>query len=209
MVTTTSFDINVANVFGTAELREWSRQMFMEGVNLPPNTVANLFRLRITDELIGPAGGIDAVTALAEAEKILPRLLPFELRHGQRMDLNRPFGNGVDSDADGVVDEADESATVDGRRVRPDLWFPGNPGLASLPDGPYLDYTNGEQPIFPSGTTLTEPQRQVFARQMYARHLYSLMMMLRRPGSNGQIDLDGDNVSNDIETARVIAQVGN
>ncbi len=38
-------------------------------------------------------------------------LFPIEFRQSLRMDLNRPFGNGVDDDNDGMVDEPSELAT--------------------------------------------------------------------------------------------------
>ena len=44
------------------------------------------------------------------ARSALVSLVPFEFLHGQRFDLNRAFGNGVDDNANGVVDEPAETS---------------------------------------------------------------------------------------------------
>ncbi|MEZ6089738.1 MAG: hypothetical protein R3C05_17265 [Pirellulaceae bacterium] len=40
----------------------------------------------------------DLLTGSAPSQATLDALLPFELLRGQPMDLNRPFGDGLDND---------------------------------------------------------------------------------------------------------------
>ncbi len=46
-------------------------------------------------------------------------LFPLEFRQALRMDLNRPFGNGVDDDGDGLIDESNELSGNQTERYRP------------------------------------------------------------------------------------------
>jgi hypothetical protein len=112
----------------------------------------------------------------------LPRMMAFELRHGEKMNINRLWGDGLDDDWGeptdkyyGIVDD------------------PGEPPMAP---GSY-DYLNDDpQP--------TDP------RQIFARHVYCLLMFLKGP--NRHINFEGAPPSDpptpgDIaETAGGIAQ---
>lgn len=77
-------------------------------------------------------------------------LVSWDVQMGIRMDINRPFGNGLDDDGDGIIDEAGENEGS----------FYGNLG-------PYAT-TN-----LCNGRDLNEN-----ARQLFARHLYCLTRVL-------------------------------
>lgn len=100
-------------------------------------------------------------------------IIPFEFLHGEPFNLNRPFGDGVDINGNGVVDEPWESEPT--------------------------DFTNG------SSFGIDNPATNGNAvRQMYARHLYCLAMLLKNP--NYEYDLDGDGTATPAETAKALAQ---
>jgi len=120
--------------------------------------------------------------------------LPREMLAGLRMDLNRPFGNGVDDNDNGRVDEP-------GRIVR-DTSDPSNPNPPfvldpsvpseigeSLPTvdaqgkpiaGVPFDHANSvdvNRDGNPNGA-INEMADRAMARQLYARHLFILAMLL-------------------------------
>jgi hypothetical protein len=95
------------------------------------------------------------------------RLLAPDLGTGLRMDLNAPFGNGVDDNNNNVIDEPAEELTLAGMKLPGNLWFDGNH------DG-YVDADNlTADPTGAAGNTNPEN-----ARQNYAKELYCLMMLL-------------------------------
>jgi hypothetical protein len=96
----------------------------------------------------------------------LAKMLPVEMLAGGKMDLNRMWGNGVDDDGDLLVDEPGEAAV--GEMAWTGLGLPN--GYASVP----MVHIN-DDPL------ITNPAG---ARQIFARHLYCLMMFL--------IDLESD-----------------
>ncbi|MCH2119003.1 MAG: hypothetical protein MK161_15025, partial [Pirellulales bacterium] len=105
-------------------------------------------------------------------------LLAPEVLAGHRMDLNRPFGNGQDDNGNGVVDDPGE--------VGERLWNPNNPGgssrlnaASSQPRLAALAQTGGVPFDYTNGVTVNgNPGNPELARQLYARHLYVLMMLL-------------------------------
>ena len=106
-----------------------------------------------------------------------------ELLAGLPMDLNRPFGDGIDNDGDGIIDEPDEA------RLNM-AWNGLFPSGASVP----LDLNN-------DGIV---DDNDANARQIFARHLYCLAMLKIARGY--QHDFDGDGRSSSRETARWLAQ---
>jgi hypothetical protein len=103
----------------------------------------------------------------SSASTVLRQIVPFEVLHGERFDLNRPFGNGVDDNGNGVVDEPIESF------LPTQAW----PGVSSIP----FSVAN-DDPVTPTNPRLT-----------YARHLYCLMMLLVNPSSNLPAARSSDN----------------
>ncbi len=113
------------------------------------------------------------------------QLFPLEFTRGERMNLNRPFGNGVDDgDADGQIDDPSELASAqisqyaiapgatpsgsgvaenyfEGMFSRPDL-VSSDDRLNSLNTDPFLDHTDTTLDLYHGLET-----RQLFARQLY------------------------------------------
>ncbi len=111
-------------------------------------------------------------------------LFPPELLANLRMDVNRPFGNGIDNNGNFIVDEpGEQSADQITMYTRPG-------STASAP----LDHDNDGSP------GVAKPYG---ARQLYARHLYVLMTALIDPGFQHS---SWDPASLAEERARWIAQ---
>jgi hypothetical protein len=175
----------------------------------------------------------------AELNVLSQNLLAPEVLAGHRMDLNRPFGNGLDGNSlddnyNGVIDDADEkdvNGVVDepgegfsgiGNRkddngdevvdepgeVGDQLWNPNDPkrsltltALAQTGGVPF-DYTNGidvngdsNNRDYDNDNDTDKVDFQIakkldaqLARQLYARHLYVLMMLLM--DENYQVERD-------------------
>ncbi|QDV72152.1 hypothetical protein [Botrimarina mediterranea] len=144
-------------------------------------------------------GGELAASAPAERSSVGGLLSP-ELLAGRRMDLNRPFGDGRDNNGNGIVDEVEEAgepfADINGNG----RWDAGEPYLDLDRNNQYTqsqDYlwvdTNGDGIETPgerrsfrhiplhetfvdrNGVRIYNPQ---MARQLFARHLYCLMLAL-------------------------------
>ncbi|QDV76694.1 hypothetical protein K2D_02750 [Planctomycetes bacterium K2D] len=144
-------------------------------------------------------GGELAASAPAERSSVGGLLSP-ELLAGRRMDLNRPFGDGRDNNGNGIVDEVEEAgepfADINGNG----RWDAGEPYLDLDRNNQYTqsqDYlwvdTNGdgietaderrpfrhiplhETFVDRNGVRIYNPQ---MARQLFARHLYCLMLAL-------------------------------
>ncbi len=117
-------------------------------------------------------------------------LFPLEFQRGLPMDLNRPFGNGVDDDNDGEIDEpfelfqiAQRAHFITGQRTT------GNVGVPE-------EYLQGQMQLSPDATpknlfdpnvvytgTMPPQTPTVFSnnlesRQLYARHLYCLAQLI-------------------------------
>jgi hypothetical protein len=105
-------------------------------------------------------------------------IVPFEIRHGEPFNLNRLFGDGADgAPTNSVIDEPGETEPA---------------GAA---------FTNDSN--FPGDNPATNPYA---VRQMYARHLYCLAMMLKNPQYDYDDSLDADTNPSAAETARALAQ---
>ncbi len=145
-------------------------------------------------------------------------LLAPETLAGMKLDLNRPFGDGRDNNGNGVVDEPQEAGEpwldVNGNGVwdnEPSLDLNGNgrfdPPLDSLwatqPGGPFaFDYTQGQDAtgrgaVTPTGGRIHDDARM--ARQLYARHLYCLMLLLMDDGYLTPWDPDDPQVMDYID----------
>ncbi|MFO7905732.1 MAG: hypothetical protein R6U98_23950, partial [Pirellulaceae bacterium] len=131
-----------------------------ELANLVPeaksNSILDLYRLRLRE------GGVSE----AEINDEMLKIVPWEIWHGQRFNVNRLLGNGRDDNGNNVVDEPAE-ADGDGEIVWPD-----RPGLPPGYDGVPFDYFN-DDPVFADN-----PDAKRYAPQIHARHLYCLMMLL-------------------------------
>lgn len=128
-------------------------------------------------------------------------LLSPETVSGLRMDLNRPFGDGQDNNGDGVVDdplEAGEPFVDDNANGRWDVTdtyidFDGNKAYTAPVDQLWstltangaigervaFDYSNGQVvPVYRSSIRGGVRNLESQGRQLYARQLYCLMLLL-------------------------------
>ncbi len=179
MITTDSFDVPAPPLLPTPEIRQTASNIMLS------SSIVDLLRERMLAE--GFSSNI--------GDEIL-KMLPQEVIAGRKFDLNRPFGNGRDDDTNGVVDEPEENESS--------LWsatgmsVPGS--HTSTPIIP--NYTNGLD-VDLNGTADEVADRQM-SRQLFARHLYILMMLLK---GNAEMDFDGNAANNSPEeTARGLAQ---
>lgn len=162
------------------------------GLGIGTQHLVDLLKIRLAQN--GFAGNL----ALA-----VQQLLPPEVVAGQRLDINRPFGNGYDDNGNGVVDEPAEA----GSGTEP-AWL-ANANAAkhpSVPNAfvgapPFFEANNG---LDANGDNISNTTDRRLARHLFARHLYVLMMLLKDQAA--LIDFDGDGNSNAEETARGIAQ---
>jgi hypothetical protein len=177
-------------------------------LTLPTNPqVLDYLRYRIILELLRknfiPVGApqTDAqVDALVSAVIVSGGLLAPEVAAGLRMDVNRPFGDGKDNSSDGVVDdplEAGEPFLDENGNGRYDLGerfidadrngaytAPGDELWQGLTAEPItFDHSNGQEcPLHPKGVTPAVQggvrSLESQGRQIYARQLYCLMLLL-------------------------------
>lgn len=117
-----------------------------------------------------------------QMQTLVDRLVPFEMRLGNKLDLNRRFGNGIDDTplgdpGSGVIDEPAEIITGTENET-----FVSADGVTAVPTAP-VDYT-GIGPDYDLNTATVIPNA---GRQLLARHLYVLMMMVTRDLNNPTI----------------------
>jgi len=86
-----------------------------------------------------------------------PHLLPIELLSGRRMDVNRPFGNGLDDNNNGIVDEPEEAELFAEQFIQKD--GQGNDVTVAF------NHTNQKS------------NQPAMVRQLYARYLYVLALL--------------------------------
>ena len=124
--------------------------------NSSSHSILELYALKMQQ------GGVPA----AQIQSELLKIVPWEIWHGERFNVNRLLGNGRDDNGNNVVDEPLEAET--GEVVWPDL-DPDIPGGFDGGSSPIpFNYRNDDQLI----------TNNRYAPQIYARHLYCLMMML-------------------------------
>jgi hypothetical protein len=144
VVTTHSSHVPVPSAMVPEPFRDELRTIFGDEV-VPATSVLDLYRARLL------AGGVDA----DDVQDHMLMMVPNEIWHGGRFDVNRWFGNGRDDNGNGVVDEPGEAADEV-------IWPSGTPG--SFGD------TDVKTPV---------PTNIHFgARQDFVRQLYCLMMLL-------------------------------
>jgi hypothetical protein len=191
-------------------------------VNIPPDMYASVTGLAgitspsVLDLYIHRLSGFSGAALDAELRKIVA----FEMLRGQLFDINRPWGNGFDGDGNHVVDEPferdgidnDSDGTIDNERFEPNGidddgngWVDDAAELATAEvevvwrgtgtyfDGMAMNHKNND-------LTAVHPR---WSRQIYARHLYCLMMAIR----DDSVSIFHDGIGSDSEqTARAIAQ---
>ncbi len=101
-------------------------------------------------------------------------MLAPELVRGLKFDLNRPFGNGIDDDGDGIVDEYDDVPA--GGEQMP--YFDPAGVINGATTGVLMDLLHDGY---------GGPDNNLIARQVFARHLYCLAVF-----RFGTTDVNGD-----------------
>ena len=168
------------------------------------NNLADLVRAKLVEADPAKFNNPSDPIQINDLETLVSALLPAEMRAGLKMDLNRPFGNGIDDNVAGdpgygVIDEADEvnlerlNLTLngidddrDGTVDEPDEV------TAFYPVHATADPNNDNITLASSGGSDTNDQP--LARQLYARNLYVMMLLL--------LNHDGA----DADVAREVAQ---
>ncbi|HVU88819.1 MAG TPA: hypothetical protein VHD36_15965 [Pirellulales bacterium] len=207
LVTTHSFDVPAPSMLFTAPEHALELQTNrFAGYGAPPISGGHLSQLlaaRIYRDNGGPPSNVNVA---------ISQLLPPDLIAGEKMNINRPFGNGVDDNQNNVVDEVGEyeqwwGAVYNGTAVQFDVnndgvadgyspsggsysdantdgvvdWRDGGPNSASHGD------MNGDGTVNALDAWASPP-----ARQLLARHLYVLMMLLKDDNYVVNADINGD-----------------
>ena len=144
-VTTDSWDLPNPNVLATRDMRTGTGATQMYLAFSPVDLIAAKLQ----------AGGGNVATQLSF-------LVPPDLLNGQRLDINRPLGNGRDDNNNGIIDDYNEYSGGEG------AWtgvFPTSYTAASLA----VDY---------NGNGSADAGDALVARQQMARYLYTLAMAL-------------------------------
>jgi len=174
-VTTDSWDIPVPGVVAP------------DGYSLstPPQSILDLLEARLS------AGGFTG-----NIDDEIRKMLSHDLIMGLRMDINRPIGNGRDDNGNAVVDEAYGVLNLANMNesLGPEYARIGAAGSTTPPM--VIDHDNDGEP--------NPDQDAHLARSYLARHLYVLLMLLKDPSF--EYDLDGDGTGTAEETAQVLAQ---
>ena len=153
---------NAANVRGRSLFTTDSRHVPVPNTRAPTEIRSSVIASRTSPTIVDLleakllAGGV----AAADVNDQVKLMLPTEMFKGKPMNVNRWFGNGRDDNANDVVDEPSEALAAVGETV----WNAVNANF----NGRAFNHLNGDLIIM-------DP---VHARQIYARHLYCLMMLL-------------------------------
>lgn len=124
------------------------------------------YRLRVPDTESNSATRSDPEISYAA----LTELFSSEFAAGLRMDLNRPFGDGYDTDGLGLTDDPLELSTA------PQLEDPfGVPTVGAYSREIYSSATKAGSPATPFVTTT---RGRLGSRQILARHLYCLAQLI-------------------------------
>ncbi len=199
LLTTDSYDSPAPSLISVGDLQ-----------TLSPGLSTGSFSNLASKRLIQADGSLAGNPAALKNR--LGQLFSWELLRGEKMDLNRPFGNGVDDSnpppmANGyspgfqVCDEFCPTTNGEFNTSNPKEFLQGyaaNVGAA------------GATTIIPNMTIVVNHSNNnanlnIDPRQVMARHLYCLGMLLK--SQNALVDLDADG-TNDTpqEVARAIAQ---
>ena len=200
-LTTDSYDLPSPSVTLPHELEPLVSQNLL--YNRLPRSTAELFEIRIRTALQLPpfpeplsGDPNDASTQLGQVRAVLRRILAPELADGLRLNVNRPLGNGVDDNGNGVVDEPGE--------VNSRAWSANLPNELTAFSGPtFPDYA--DDVITNSDGTLSVGQ--IDHRQYLARHLYSLALTLTAPSDYDPLKRrNGARTDEQVKSDRMLAR---
>jgi hypothetical protein len=175
-VTTDSYDLPCPNLAAPANLLPYAPGILPSGSGSDGRIrhFTDLVKAAVNAAANNTSGGVPATFNAAS----MTTVLPLDVLSDLRMDINRPFGNGVDDNGNGVVDEPAEADS--GVEQMPYVTPPGvsPPNNSSLPNPglPRMDYAD-------SGVTPTATAPPADPRQLCFRYLYVLGMMLTDPAA--------------------------
>jgi hypothetical protein len=153
-------------------VQQWLSNLLRGGRAQDVLTLRYYFQCRVNSQAPAVAMG----NAMTWSATNAASLLPFELLSGRPMDINRPFGNGADDSAAGspganVLDEPLE--TMAGT---PEMLTQRNASGTAFTVA--FNHTNQQTDSSIPGPPPAGPSAGLVARQLYARHLYVLAMLL-------------------------------
>ncbi len=123
--------------------------------------------------------------------QVVNSIISPDIMRGLRMDINRPFGNGVDNggvdDLYGVVDDYFHPMTGTDEASNVEIYASVGAGAGGLPVS-----TTNDMDLDNNGVA-GELNEGFFARQDFARHLYTLILLTT------QTDVNGDGVTNNAD----------
>ena len=194
LVTTHSFDPPVP---GTAVISDLADHQLSMGGNT---------NIRSVPELIGARLRQNGVSQ-AQVPAMLRHLVPSEVLMGQRMDINRPLGDGRDTSGNSLVDEINVNEQFP---VNPDTGDRWNERMSGWHQGVGPSRTEFRNvPIHHTGGVDVNQDGSLnavdlmLARQLLARHIYVLLMALR---DENHLLLDDDGDPSEEATAYALAQ---
>jgi hypothetical protein len=174
LVTTHSFHLPVPNI----QLPAYLRQSLAGQAG---TSAGNGAQPPLADVLLASQGGLSSSATVVSwmyarllanrvPEATIPDqlrlMLPFEIRHGGKMDINRPWADTLDEFGRGDING---DGQVDGERA---VQLAFNTVLNRTGQSLVSDYRNDDE---------SRLARYAVTRQIYARHLYCLAMMLLAP----------------------------
>ncbi|MDP6442475.1 MAG: hypothetical protein QGG36_24780 [Pirellulaceae bacterium] len=172
-ITTHSSDVNSLSAGVPTTKRGAAGNQWPLGTPTNPTALGSLASINLLDLYIQrlQAGGVPPNFLQREVR----RLVPFEIRHGLRFDINRLLGNGVDDNNNQVVDEPLESlfGELSWTYARIPTGF--NRVATGIPATPYA--VTGVPFNHRNNDPLTADPRNTLAR-----HIYCLMMLLMDQG---------------------------
>ena len=206
-VTTESWDLPTPGIALPREIRDRLfdpansptrlQEMVSAGIDwYPPRHLRDILAVKMFLDL--RANGVPAANIPAIVRDSQARLLPYEMLAGLKMDLNRPLGNGLDDNGNGVVDEPGRVRRYNNNAPAGFMLDPTLPGEILLPPGTpeqlglvsntwnagtqtyganvvRFEHING---VDVNGDGAVNEADRAMVRQLYARHLYVLGLLL-------------------------------
>ena len=174
-------------------------------------TITELFRARLLSIHTNHGG-----TPITDPDNLgfdfdIAMMLPYELARGQRFDLNRPFGDGIDDDGDGLVDEENDivgELDLGSGEKLPIYGEMGDPTSASIlfnllnshPD--LVDYAQQGTPGFSSGFGLIQQGFLEISNVNIANEMVNMIVAQRAYELNAKAIQASDDMMQVVNTLR-------